>query len=87
MRYQVKSDKLINKQNIKKTSLTGGTSENGETLYIGRVHYQTTVTIGKVHNRICYVPFGGKERESSSFQILMMEENPDIQSNVACSIQ
>lgn len=50
----------------------GGESEGGETLYIGRVYYNATVTIGKVQpsNGVCYIPFDGKEIRFEEFEIL-----------------
>jgi hypothetical protein len=52
----------------------GGRTEDGETLYIGRVKHDGTLTIGKVQpsHGVCYIPYGGKEIRYSDYEILAM---------------
>lgn len=41
-------------------AVTGGSDTDGETLYIGRVIHEGSVTVGKVHpsHGVCYVAYG-----------------------------
>ncbi len=41
-------------------AVPGGVEDGGETLYIGRVLHEGTVTVGKIHpsHGVCYVAYG-----------------------------
>lgn len=54
-------------------AVPGGETEDGEPLFVGRVHHEGTVTIGKVqasHN-VCYIPYGGAEVPFNDYEILV----------------
>jgi len=59
--------------NIPPNAVIGGQESNGETLYIGRVIHQGTVTVGKVHpdHGTCYVSYGGEELGFPEYEILV----------------
>lgn len=48
---------------VPSNSVVGGQTNDGETLYIGRVVHNGTVTVGKVHpsHGVCYFPYGRPE--------------------------
>ncbi|GAB0100092.1 Protein kinase domain-containing protein [Sergentomyia squamirostris] len=52
-------------------ALPGGTSESGETLYIGRANHKGSQTVGKVQpsHKLCYIPYAGKEVGYKSYEI------------------
>jgi len=54
-------------------AVPGGRDPNGETYYVGRVWLNGTITVGKVHpsHGACYVPYGGQEHASHSYEILV----------------
>ncbi|XP_008546651.1 uncharacterized protein LOC103570631 isoform X1 [Microplitis demolitor] len=59
--------------NIPSNSIPAGETEDGEPLFVGRVHHEGTVTIGKVqasHN-VCYIPYGGSEVAFPEYEILV----------------
>ncbi|XP_018369129.1 PREDICTED: uncharacterized protein LOC108765092 isoform X4 [Trachymyrmex cornetzi] len=59
--------------NIPPNAIPGGETEDGEPLFVGRVHHEGTVTIGKVqpsHN-VCYIPFAGSEIASSEYEVMV----------------
>ncbi|XP_029165549.1 uncharacterized protein LOC114936495 isoform X3 [Nylanderia fulva] len=58
---------------IPPNALPGGETEDGEPLFIGRVHHEGTLTIGKVQpsHSVCYIPFGGAEVAFPEFEILV----------------
>ncbi|EGI57249.1 C3 and PZP-like alpha-2-macroglobulin domain-containing protein 8 [Acromyrmex echinatior] len=58
---------------IPPNAIPGGETEDGEPLFVGRVHHEGTVTIGKVqpsHN-VCYIPYAGSEIASSEYEIMV----------------
>ncbi|KMQ95579.1 c3 and pzp-like alpha-2-macroglobulin domain-containing protein 8 protein [Lasius niger] len=59
--------------NIPSNALPGGETEDGEPLFVGRVHHEGTVTIGKVQpsHSVCYIPFGGAEVAFPEYEILV----------------
>lgn len=59
--------------NIPSNAIPGGETEDGEPLFIGRVHHEGTVTIGKVQasHSVCYIPFGGVEIAFPEYEILV----------------
>lgn len=56
-------------------ALPGGRTIDGETLYIGRVEHEGTVTLGKVHpsHNTCYIPYGGAELGFPEYEILVRQ--------------
>ncbi|XP_032681076.1 uncharacterized protein LOC116848753 isoform X1 [Odontomachus brunneus] len=60
---------------IPQNAIPGGETEDGEPLFIGRVHHEGTLTIGKVqpsHN-VCYIPFAGSEVAFPEYEILVSQ--------------
>lgn len=49
-----------------------GTAGNGEWLFVGRAHYQGSLTPGKVHptHNCMYIPFGGREVSVNEYEVL-----------------
>lgn len=45
---------------VPSNAVVGGNTNDGETLYIGRVVHNGTVTVGKIHpsHGVCYFPYG-----------------------------
>ncbi|OXA50535.1 uncharacterized protein LOC110853773 [Folsomia candida] len=58
---------------IPPNAVPGGRDPGGETYYIGRVWLNGTITVGKIHpsHGSCYVPYGGKEHPSHTYEILV----------------
>ncbi|CAH1109341.1 unnamed protein product [Psylliodes chrysocephalus] len=54
-------------------AIEGGRTDNGETLYIGRVIHKNSMTIGKIHpsHRTCYIPFDGAEVGYQNYEVLI----------------
>ncbi|XP_011136164.1 uncharacterized protein LOC105181234 isoform X2 [Harpegnathos saltator] len=61
--------------NIPQNAIPGGETEDGEPLFIGRVHHEDTLTIGKVHpsHSVCYIPFAGSEVAFPDYEILVSQ--------------
>ncbi|CAG9581153.1 unnamed protein product [Danaus chrysippus] len=59
--------------NIPPGALPGGQSEDGETLYVGRVNHEGSLTTGKVQQShgVCYIAFGGQELGFPDYEILV----------------
>ena len=53
--------------------MPGGETEDGEPLFIGRVHHEGTVTIGKVQGShgCCYIPYGGQELAFDAYEVFV----------------
>lgn len=53
-------------------AIHGGTAANGEWLFIGRVRWQGSLTVGKIHptHNCIYVPFGGQELKLFEYETL-----------------
>ncbi|KAL4716580.1 hypothetical protein ACJJTC_010244 [Scirpophaga incertulas] len=51
----------------------GGQSEDGETLFVGRVRHEGSITTGKVQQShgVCYISFGGQELGFPDYEILV----------------
>lgn len=49
-----------------------GETADGEPLFIGRVHHEGSVTIGKVQpsHGVCYIPFAGQELAFQAYEVL-----------------
>ncbi|XP_075156713.1 uncharacterized protein LOC142229992 [Haematobia irritans] len=60
-----------NGNGVPPNAIPGGRTGNGEPLYIGRVHHNGTMTVGKFHpsHRQCFIPYGGKEMSFNDFEI------------------
>lgn len=58
-------------------AVIGGSTENEETLFIGRVLHEGQLLPGKIHpsHRCIYVPFCGAEHAYQQYEILVKEEN------------
>ncbi|XP_055300716.1 uncharacterized protein LOC129567635 [Sitodiplosis mosellana] len=63
---QVEGDK------IPPNAVPAGETAQGEPLFIGRVHHEGAVTIGKVQpsHGACYIPYGGQELAFQAYEIL-----------------
>lgn len=61
--------------NIPPNAIPGGETEDGEPLYIGRVHHEGTLTVGKVQpsHSVCYIPFSGAEVAFPEYEILVSQ--------------
>ncbi|XP_076250164.1 uncharacterized protein LOC143190001 isoform X2 [Rhynchophorus ferrugineus] len=55
-------------------AVEGGRTSDGEPLYIGRVHHDGAITVGKVHSShgVCYIPFDGKEMPHHVYEVLVL---------------
>jgi len=55
-------------------AVEGGRTSDGEALYVGRVHHDGALTVGKVHpsHGMCYIPFDGREIGHPSYEILVL---------------
>lgn len=53
-------------------AVVAGRTKQGEELYVGRAHYQGSLTPGKVHRShgCLYIPFGGSEISIKSYEVL-----------------
>lgn len=53
-------------------AVPAGETSSGEPLFVGRVHHEGTVTIGKVQpsHSACYIPYGGGELAFQAYEIL-----------------
>lgn len=51
---------------------SAGETRDGEPLFVGRVHHEGAVTIGKVQpsHGVCYIPYGGQEMAFQAYEIL-----------------
>lgn len=59
--------------NIPPNAIPGGESEDGEPLYVGRVHHEGSVTTGKVQQShgVCYISFAGEELAHPEYEVLV----------------
>lgn len=54
-------------------ALCAGNQNDGEPLFIGRTHYEGSLTVGKIqrsHNCL-YIPFGGAEHSVTQYEVLV----------------
>lgn len=60
-------------KDIPPTAIPGGQTETGEVLFVGRVNYEGTLTIGKVQpsHGCIYIPFGGMELSFNDYEVLV----------------
>ncbi|XP_046836952.1 uncharacterized protein LOC124432248 isoform X2 [Vespa crabro] len=61
--------------NIPTNAIPAGETEDGEPLFVGRVHHEDTLTIGKVQasHGVCYIPFGGAEIGFPDYEIMVSQ--------------
>ncbi|XP_066587914.1 uncharacterized protein [Prorops nasuta] len=61
--------------NIPPNAIPAGESEDGETLFVGRVNHEGTLTIGKVQpsHQVLYIPFAGEEIPIASYEIMVSQ--------------
>lgn len=54
-------------------AVSTGSQSDGEPLYIGRAHFQGSLTPGKVHcsHGCLYIPFGGAEQRVQQYEVLI----------------
>ncbi|XP_071440631.1 natterin-4-like [Hetaerina americana] len=59
--------------NIPQRAIPASSGMDGEVMYIGRVHHNRTITVGKVHpsHGVCYIPYGGEELSFPNYEILL----------------
>ncbi|XP_055921309.1 uncharacterized protein LOC129952619 [Eupeodes corollae] len=57
-------------------SVTVGPTTDGEPLYIGRGHWEGSLTPGKVHpsHGCLYIPYGGREHRLDCYEVLVQPE-------------
>ncbi|KAI5639724.1 farnesoic acid 0-methyl transferase domain-containing protein [Phthorimaea operculella] len=62
-----------NGSNLPPNAFPGGESEDGEPLFIGRVHHEGSVTTGKVQQShgVCYISFAGQELGFPDYEVLV----------------
>lgn len=58
--------------NIPPTAVPAGETGEGEPLFVGRVHHEGSVTLGKVQpsHGVCYIPYGGQEMAFQAYEVL-----------------
>lgn len=65
---------MSNDGNIPDDAFGIGYTKTGEQLYVGRIHFQGSLTPGKVHRShgCLYIPFGGVEHSfQSNYEVLI----------------
>lgn len=57
------------------SAVATGTQSDGEPLYVGRAHFQGTLTPGKVQtsHSCLYLPFGGVEHSVTEYEVLVQQ--------------
>jgi len=57
-------------------AVSAGNQSNGEPLYVGRAHFQGSLTPGKVHRShgCLYIPFGGAEHSVQQYEVLIGQQ-------------
>ncbi|KAL5273901.1 hypothetical protein ACFFRR_000579 [Megaselia abdita] len=53
-----------------------GTTSDGEPLYVGRGHWESSLTPGKIHpsHGCLYLPYGGQEQRMDNYEVLVERE-------------
>jgi hypothetical protein len=64
-------------------AVVGGRTLQGETLYIGRVHHENSLTPGKIQpsHGCLYIPYAGREIAHRHYEILVerfLKENSNL---------
>ncbi|XP_055914857.1 uncharacterized protein LOC129948065 isoform X2 [Eupeodes corollae] len=54
-------------------AVPSGNTSDGETLYVGRGHYNGSLSVGKVHpsHECLYLPYGGEEVKLDQYEVLV----------------
>ncbi|XP_058808970.1 LOW QUALITY PROTEIN: C3 and PZP-like alpha-2-macroglobulin domain-containing protein 8 [Phymastichus coffea] len=62
----------VSGNNIPPNAIPSGESEDGETLFVGRVNHEGTLTIGKIQpsHGTCYIPYAGQELSFTDYEVL-----------------
>lgn len=65
------------------SAVATGTQSDGEPLYVGRAHFQGSLTPGKVQasHSCLYLPFGGVEHSVADYEVLVQKGNLFILNN------
>jgi len=65
----------VSGENVPDEAYAAGQSEDGETLYIGRVNHEDSVTLGKVQKShgVCYIPYGGQEVAFQDYEVFVLQ--------------
>lgn len=58
----------------------GGADDDGETLFIARVHFENTITPGKVHpsHKTAFLSYAGKEHRVQNYEVLCLTMQPSV---------
>ena len=53
-------------------AVSSGNLASGEPIYVGRAHYEGSLTVGKVHKShgVMYLPFAGSEHSVTQYEVL-----------------
>lgn len=65
--------------NVPDGAFEAGYCRSGEVLFVGRMHFQGSLTPGKIHRShgCLYIPFGGLEHSfQSNFEVLILNSVP-----------
>lgn len=62
----------VSGKDIPASAMPAGESEDGEPLFVGRVKYEGTVTVGKVQpsHGTCYISYAGQEMGFTDYEVL-----------------
>lgn len=73
-------------------AVSTGNLASGEPVFVGRAHFQGSLTPGKVHRShgCLYIPFGGQEHRIDSYEVLVAQEKgtqpPQADDSSCCCI-
>ncbi|XP_060525912.1 uncharacterized protein LOC132701756 [Cylas formicarius] len=65
---------LVTDGQVPKGAVYGGNAPGGDTLHIGRVRFENSLIVGKVHRGLCYIVNNGKEEGHNEYEVLVLEE-------------
>jgi len=62
-----------NGSQIHPQAVPAGEGDDGEPLFVGRVHHEGSITIGKVQQShgCCYIPYGGQEMAFQQYEVMI----------------
>lgn len=57
-------------------AVLAGNTAGGEPLYVGRAHFEASLTPGKIHRShgCIYIPFGGREESVMNYEVLVSQQ-------------
>lgn len=60
-------------------AVLGGSQRTGEPLYVGRAHFEGSLTVGKIHpgHGCIYIPFGGQEHSITQYEVLVAQQRSE----------